>query len=129
MTFPLTIVILFIINFYLVVQYQKEDFIGCFSRSDPDTFGMRKVSWFWNILCPVFSLSNMQNISEKSLTHRKNNIPNVVHVHNKHIGGGDLHDTKQLGCFFFWMWKHYLRLMFHLINIYMVNFWLQTTKK
>ena len=96
MTFSLTIVTFFIIKFCFVVQYQKEDFIGCFSRSDPDTFCMTKLSWFRIILYPVLSLSNMQQISEKSITHRKKNIPNVFNIHIKHAGGRDLHDTKHL---------------------------------
>ena len=72
-----------------------------------------------------FQLRSVNDSTKKTKNYDDIDIPNIVHLYNKHMSGVDLHD--QMMAYYrmaFRSRKYYLRLVFHMIDMCVINSWL-----
>ena len=72
-----------------------------------------------------FSVEKCKRFNKKTKNYDDIDIPNIVHLYKKHMGEVDLHD--QMMVYYrmgFCSRKYYLRLVFHMMDMCVINSWL-----
>ena len=72
-----------------------------------------------------FPVEKCKRFNKKTKNYNNIDISNIVHLYNKHIGKVDFHDQMMAyNKMAFRPRKYYLRLMFHMIDMCVINSWL-----
>ena len=129
--------------------YKKEDSKKCIFKSEKQLFvsgrgsfeefetqsenaTITAVKWYDNrsvclasTYATLFPIEKCKRFNKKTKNYDDIDIFNIVHLYNKHMGGVDLHD--QMMAYYrmaFRSRKYYLRLVFHMIDMCVINNWL-----